>query len=53
MTRLETHHFKGEVDGPKLLVFGAVHGNEHCGPKGIRMCLDQINSGELKSKRAA
>lgn len=53
MTRLETHHFKGEADGPKLLVFGAVHGNEHCGPKGIRMCLDKIDSGELKIKKGS
>ncbi len=53
MTQIEAHTIKGMEDGPKLLIFGAVHGNEHCGPKGIRKCLEQIKSGDLKIKKGS
>ena len=33
---LETIRFHGLKAGPKLLVFGAVHGNETCGPNEFR-----------------
>lgn len=33
--------------GPRLLVTGAVHGNETCGTKGIRRVMDEIDSGRL------
>lgn len=39
--------FRGTVDGKKLLVFGAIHGNEVCGPRAIQRVVDKIRSGEL------
>lgn len=45
-------HFKsvtyaGLAPGPRLIVTGAVHGNETCGPKAILRVIDDIESGRL------
>jgi uncharacterized protein len=45
-------HFKsitltGQRPGPKLIVTGAVHGNETCGSVAIRRILDDIDAGRL------
>jgi predicted deacylase len=49
-------HFKavshtGLAEGPCLIVTGAVHGNEVCGPKAIARVLEEIDSGALKIAR--
>jgi predicted deacylase len=46
------HHFKsvtyaGLADGPRLIVTGAVHGNETCGTKAITRVLGEIDAGRL------
>jgi predicted deacylase len=45
-------HFKsvshrGLGPGPRLIVTGAVHGNETCGTQGIKRVLEEIDSGAL------
>ena len=50
------HHFKsvtyqGLGDGPRLMVTGAVHGNETCGTQGITRVLQEIDSGQLPIER--
>ena len=50
------HHFKsvtykGLGTGPKLIVTGAVHGNETCGTQGITRVLQEIDSGQLLVER--
>jgi predicted deacylase len=47
------HHFKsvsftGIGPGPRLIVLGAVHGNEVCGPKAIVRVLDEIDAGKIE-----
>jgi predicted deacylase len=47
-----THHFKAIfhqalVPGPRLLVLGAVHGNETAGTRGILRVLQEIDAGTL------
>jgi len=47
-----THHFKSvnftsPVQGKRLLVLGAVHGNETAGTYGIRRVLAEIGAGQL------
>lgn len=47
------HHFKsvsftGLAPGPRLIVLGAVHGNETCGTKGINRVIAEIESGALE-----
>jgi uncharacterized protein len=47
------HHFKsvaftGLSPGPRLIVLGAVHGNEVCGPKAIGRVLEQIDAGQIE-----
>jgi predicted deacylase len=37
--------------GPRLIVTGAVHGNETCGAEGIRRVLRELDAGELRIAR--
>ena len=39
--------------GPRLLVLGAVHGNEVCGTLGIQRVLAELDSGELSLARGS
>ena len=49
---LRAHRFAGlEGDGPKLIVLGAVHGNETCGTRAIERVLAEIERGELSIVR--
>ncbi len=47
-TNLRIHRIAGLQPGPKLIVTGAVHGNETAGTKGIRRVLEQIDHGEIE-----
>ncbi|MBV9159170.1 MAG: succinylglutamate desuccinylase/aspartoacylase family protein [Candidatus Kaiserbacteria bacterium] len=42
---IESFEFKGPEAGPAVLFFGAIHGNEVCGPKAIRRFVDELQSG--------
>lgn len=47
-----THHFhaqtfQGLKPGPKLIITGAVHGNEVCGTQAIRRVLAELKAGTL------
>ena len=46
-TALRIHTFAGLQPGPKLLVLGAVHGNEVCGTRGIERVIAELDIGEL------
>lgn len=48
---LEVVQFHSLARGPKLIVLGAVHGNETCGTTAIRRVLAQFGAGQLKLKR--
>lgn len=45
---LTTHTFHGTEPGSKLLVFGAIHGDEVCGPNGINSVIASIAEGLIK-----
>lgn len=52
----QRHHFRsvtyqGLGAGSKLIVTGAVHGNETCGTQGIARVLQEIDSGQLPIER--
>lgn len=52
MNELESLHFqsvsfRGMASGPRLIVLGAVHGNETCGTRAIRRVIGEIESGQL------
>jgi predicted deacylase len=52
MSRIESLHFQsirfdGLATGPRLIVLGAVHGNETCGTQAIRRVVAEIERGEL------
>ena len=48
---VETVGFTGLQQGPKLLVTGAVHGNEICGPQAIARAIEDCRSGRLAIAR--
>ena len=48
---LRTHTFHGLAPGPRLLVTGAVHGNETCGTRAIGQIIEEIDSGALEIER--
>lgn len=39
--------YRGVADGPRLVVLGAVHGNEVCGTKAIQGIMQLLDAGEL------
>src|SRR4051794_36243673 len=48
---LETVCFTGLLPGPKLIVTGAVHGNEICGPEAIARAIEDCRSGRIEIRR--
>ena len=48
---LDITRFAALAPGPKLLVLGAVHGNETCGPVGIGRVVAAIRDGRLPIRR--
>ena len=53
MTVASELHFKsvnytGQGKGRRVIITGAVHGNETCGTKGILRVMEQLDKGELK-----
>ncbi len=47
MRAFESIHFAAPAAGPRVIVTGAVHGNETCGTVAIRRVLDDIRQGRL------
>jgi predicted deacylase len=47
MHAFESTHLRSITPGPRLIVTGAVHGNETCGTVAIRRVLDDIAAGRL------
>ena len=50
---LQSIHFSAPHPGPRLLVLGAVHGNETAGTHGIRRVLAEINAGRLTIQKGS
>jgi uncharacterized protein len=48
---LRSHSYHGLAPGPRLLVLGAVHGNEVCGTHAITQILAELDSGALAVAR--
>ena len=51
--QLKTIGFSGLEQGPRLVVLGAVHGNETCGTVAIERVIDEIERGALEIARGA
>ena len=50
-THLRTLTYHGLAPGPRLLVLGAVHGNELCGARAIAQLIEELDSGALAVQR--
>jgi uncharacterized protein len=53
MRMLRAHHFAGFAAGPKLIVLGAVHGNETAGTRGIQRVLAELDGGRWRVERGS
>jgi len=42
--KIEKHHFDSGKAGPHLVVLGAIHGNETCGPHALRKIVSEFQS---------
>jgi predicted deacylase len=52
-TALRLHSFRALHPGPRLIVTGAVHGNETCGSKAIQRVAAELDSGVLQLLRGS
>ena len=50
---LRAHHFAGFASGPRLIVLGAVHGNETAGTRGIERVLAELDGGAWRVERGS
>jgi predicted deacylase len=50
---LQVHTYQGLQAGPRLIVTGAVHGNEVSGTRAIERVVGELNRGELEIVRGA
>jgi predicted deacylase len=48
-----SHAFHSLEPGPRLIVLGAVHGNETCGTRAIERLLPEIDAGTLRIARGS
>lgn len=51
LKQIQAHHFRALAPGPRLIVTGAVHGNETCGTRAIERVLGELARGELEIVR--
>lgn len=50
-TALRVHQYLGLQPGPRLLVLGAVHGNETCGTVALHALIEALDQGRLTLRR--
>jgi predicted deacylase len=48
---IDCFKFKGILEGPSVLILGAIHGNETCGTDAIKRIIKQIEGGEIVLKK--
>ena len=48
---LRIHQFAALRPGPRLLILGAVHGNETCGTQALTQVISELDSGALRLER--
>ncbi len=47
MPEIESFKFSSKAEGPRLAVFGGIHGNEPCGTLAIRRVIAEIGAGSV------
>ena len=52
-SQLRIHRFAALTPGPRLIVLGAVHGNEVAGSRGIERVVAELDSGTLQLTRGS
>lgn len=51
--QLRTLTYHGLAHGPRLLILGAVHGNETCGTQAMKQLFEELDDGRLAIKRGS
>lgn len=52
-TTLRVHQYAGLNSGPRLIILGAVHGNEVCGTRALERLIPELDSGALRIERGS
>lgn len=50
---INVYQFFGSLPGPRIVIFGAVHGNERCGAEAIRKIIQKIKNGKIRLIRGS
>jgi len=50
---IQTHTYTALTKGPKILIFGGIHGNELCGPRAIEQVMKELASGKLQLRKGS
>lgn len=50
---INIQEYRSLRDGPAVLVFGAIHGNETCGPKAIHAVMEKLERGILSLEKGS
>jgi predicted deacylase len=53
MQPFKSFSYRSLQPGPRLIVLGAVHGNETCGTRAIERLVGEIDAGRCSSQPAA
>lgn len=48
---LQVHRYQALVSGPRLIITGAVHGNETCGTRAIERVIQELSRGDYEITR--
>jgi predicted deacylase len=50
---IQTYTYNALAPGPRILIFGAIHGNELCGPRAIERVMKELQTGKLVLKKGS
>jgi predicted deacylase len=50
---IKSYNFNSGKAGPKIVLMGAIHGNEVCGTQAIQQLIDNLHTGTVKLERGS
>lgn len=51
--KIKSYTYKSNREGPNILIFGAIHGNEVCGPTAMESVIHALEKGTMKLLRGS
>jgi len=50
---IQSYTYSALTPGPRVLIFGGIHGNETCGPRAIERVMKELQTGKLILKKGS